>query len=98
MSKETPRLSSTHNPLGQEGLWHTPDKKVPSKQQLPAYIQNIAHALLRGGMSESAAIATAINATKRWASGKGNVHPEVIAASQRALAEWETLRGSHHEA
>ena len=94
-SERTPALSSTHNPLGEQGLWHTPSKKVPEKQQLPAYIQNIAHALLRDGMDESQAIATAINAVKRWASGKGNVHSEVIAASRSALDEWEKLKESH---
>lgn len=96
MSAETPELSSTHNPLGHEGLWHTPDKHTPEKQQLTAYHQNIAHALMRNGMSESVAIATAINATKRWAKGKGKVHPEVVAASQRALAEWGHLKATHH--
>jgi hypothetical protein len=101
MSADTPRLSTEHNPLGQEGLWHTPSKKVPEKQQLPAYIQNIAHALVRGGMDESQAIATAINAVKRWAKGDlhwghGKVTPEVQQASQRALAEWADLKATHH--
>lgn len=102
-SAETPRLSSEHHPLGTEGLWHTPSKKVPEKQQLPAYldIQNIARALIRDqGMDESQAIATAINAVRRWSRGDlhwghGHVHPEVVQASQRALAEWERLRESH---
>lgn len=94
-SERTPALSSTHNPLGTQGLWGTPSKKIPEKQQLPAYIQNIAHALVRGGMGESQAIATAIASVKRWASGKGNVHPEVVEASGRALAEWNALRASH---
>jgi hypothetical protein len=49
-------------------------------------------------MSESAAIATAVNSVKRWAAGKGRVHPEVIAASQRALREWEDLKASHGKA
>ena len=46
-------------------------------------------------MDESAAIATAINAVKRWAQGHGDVTAEVQAASQRAVAEWEALRSSH---
>lgn len=37
-SEQTARLSTEHNPLGREGLWHTPSKKVPEKQQLPAYL------------------------------------------------------------
>lgn len=101
MSSETPRVSTEHHPLGREGLWHTPDKHTPAKQQLPAYIQNIARALMRDqGMGESQAIATAINAVKRWARGDlhwghGKLHPEVKAAAQRALAEWEKLKESH---
>jgi hypothetical protein len=47
-------------------------------------------------MGESQAIATAINATRRWAAGSGHVHPEVRAAAQRAVAEWERLKETHH--
>lgn len=101
-SAETPRVSTQHNPLGREGLWHTPSKKVPERQQLPAYIQNTARALMRDhGMEESQAIATAINAVKAWAAGhafggKVKVTPEVQAAAGKAIAEWERLRASHH--
>jgi hypothetical protein len=95
-SARTPELASQHHPLGEHGLWQTPSKKVPEKQQLPAYLQNIAHALIRSGMDESRAIATAINAAKRWASGKGKVHPEVRQAAKAALEEWERLKASHH--
>ncbi len=100
-SPKTPSLEATPNPLGPNGLWNTPDKHSPVKQKLPNYIENIAHALLRDGMDESQAIATAINAVKRWARGdlgeaRGHVHPEVRAAAQRALAEWEKLKESHH--
>ena len=95
-SAQTPELASQHHPLGTHGLWHTPSRKVPVRQQLPAYHQNIAHALMRNGMSESQAIATAINATRRWAAGKGKVHPEVRQAAQAALQEWEKLKASHH--
>jgi 8-oxo-dGTP pyrophosphatase MutT (NUDIX family) len=35
-SAETPVVSTVHAPLGREGLWHTPSKKVPEMQQLPA--------------------------------------------------------------
>lgn len=97
MSTETPRLSVEHHPLGHEGLWHTPSRAVPERQQLSAYHQNIAHALMRTGMGESQAIATAINATRRWAAGKDKVHPEVIAASKKALEEWERLKATHHQ-
>lgn len=101
MSSETPRLEATPDKLGPEGLWHTPDRHVGHAQKLPNYIEHIAHALMRDqGMDESRAIATAINAVKRWAKGdlhwgRGHVTPEVQAASQRALAEWEKLKESH---
>jgi hypothetical protein len=101
-SAETPIVSTVHHPLGTEGLWHTPSKKVPERQQLPAYIQNIAHALMRDqGMGEQQAIATAVNAVKRWAAGKlgwgrSRITPEVIAAAKRALKEWNDLKESHH--
>ena len=100
-SAETPRLEATPDILGPHGLWHTPSKKVPAKQKLPNYIEHIAHALMRDGMEESQAIATAINAVKRWAKGnldwgKHKITPEVVAASQRALAEWEHLKETHH--
>lgn len=101
-SERTPVVSTQHSPLGHEGLWHTPDKHVPEAQQLPAYIQNTAKALMRDeGMGESQAIATAINAVKAWAAGtafggKVKVTPQVQAAAQRALKEWEDLKASHH--
>ena len=63
---------------------------------LPAYITNIAKAMVRSGTSESTAIATAIAAVKRWAAGGGNVHPEVRAAAAKAVAEWEAKRAAAH--
>jgi len=101
-SEETARVSTQHSPLGHEGLWHTPDKHVPEKQQLPAYIQHTAKALMRDqGMDESQAIATAINAVKSWAAGEAfgghvKVTEEVRQAAQAAIKEWEALRASHH--
>jgi hypothetical protein len=100
-SAETPMLESTPHILGPGGLWHTPDRHVGGKQKLPDYIEQVAAALIRDGMDESQAIATAINAIKRWAKGKlgwgrHRITPEVIAASRRALAEWNDLKASHH--
>jgi hypothetical protein len=101
-SAQTPVVSTVHHPLGTQGLWHTPSRKVPAKQQLPAYFQNTARALMRTqGMDESQAIATAINAVKAWAQGhafggKVKVTPEVRRAAQAALDEWEKLKASHH--
>ena len=50
---------------------------------------------MRDGHDEQSAHALAVAAVERWASGKGNVHPEVRAAARRAVAEWEQLRASH---
>lgn len=100
-SAETPRLESTPYKLGPNGLWNTPNKKIPRKEKLPNYIEHVAHALMRDqGMGESQAIATAINAVKRWANGdlhwgKGKVTPEVVHASQAALDEWSRLKEEH---
>lgn len=89
LSAKTPILSSVHRPLGRPGgpgLFHT------KGLQLPAYIQNIAHALMRSGRPKSMAIAIAIGTVKRWARGGGDVHPEVRAAAAKAVAEWEAAR------
>lgn len=90
-SAETPELASTHRPLGTHGLWGDRDA------QLPAYIQNIAHAMIKDGHDESSAIALAIGAVKRWAAGEGKVTPEVQAAATAALAEWEKLKAEHNK-
>jgi hypothetical protein len=101
-SAQTPVVSTEHHPLGEQGLWHTPDRHVSAAQQLPAYFQNTARALMRDhGMGESEAIATAINAAKEWAAGRAfggkvPVTPEVRQAAQRALTEWEHLKETHH--
>ena len=101
-SEQTPVVSTQHSPLGQHGLWHTPSRKVPQKQQLPAYVQNTAKALMRDhGMDESQAIATAINAIRQWAQGRAfggkvKVTDEVRQAARNALKEWADLKASHH--
>jgi hypothetical protein len=100
-SAQTPVVSTVHHPLGTEGLWHTPSKKVPTMQQLPAYHQNTARALMRDeGMGESQAIATAISAIREWKHGRAfggrvKVTPEVQAAAARADEEFERLRAAH---
>jgi hypothetical protein len=101
-SERTSVVSTQHSPLGQHGLWHTPSRRVPAKQQLPAYVQNTAKALMRDqGMSESEAIATAINAIRQWAQGRAfggkvKVTDEVRQAAKNALSEWERLKATHH--
>jgi hypothetical protein len=101
-SAQTPVVSTVHHPLGHEGLWHTPDRHVSHMQQLPAYFQNTARALMRDhGMGEQEAIATAVNAVDEWRhgrafGGKVKVTPEVQQAAQRAWDEWTELKESHH--
>ncbi len=100
-SAETPALMATPHLLGSEGLWHTPGRKVPYKQKLPNYLENVSAALMRAGHSEQESIAFAVNAIKRWASGrlgwgKRKVTPEVMAAAQKTLEEWEKLKATHH--
>jgi ADP-ribose pyrophosphatase YjhB (NUDIX family) len=88
-SAETGELSTVHKPLGTHGLWGS------KTEQLPAYIQNVAHALIDDGHDESSAIAIAVGTMKRWAAGGGKVTPEVRAAATKALAEWEKLKAEH---
>jgi 2'-5' RNA ligase superfamily len=88
-SAETGMLATVHSPLGTHGLWGD------ELAQLPAYIQNIAHALIGDGHGESEAIEMAVGAVKRWASGGGKVTPEVRAAASAAVAEWERLKAEH---
>jgi len=76
-------------------------RRYRSRKHFPTtYIENIAHALIRSGMNEHEAIAMAVAAVKRWAQGRlewgrRKITPEVIAASRRAVAQWEALRATH---
>jgi hypothetical protein len=93
LSAKTGELSTTPHPFGKPGgpgLWHV------KGLELDPYIQNIAHALVRGGMDESRAIATAWGTVKRWASGRGKVHPEVRAAAAKAVANMEKKKAEAH--
>lgn len=92
MSEKTPALATTPHPLGRPGgpgLFH--DKAL----QLPPYIQNIAHALMRErGMTKSRAIQIALGKVEDWKDGKGNVSAEVRAASAAAWAQWLAARAT----
>lgn len=93
LSAQTPVLSTVHHPLGSPsgpGLFRV------RGLQLPAYIQNIARALIRSGHPESQAIELAIGACQRWARGGGKVSPDVRAAAAKALAEWEGDKAVAH--
>jgi hypothetical protein len=70
---------------------------------LPAYIKEIAKSLQKRGFDKSRAIATAINAVKRWAAGgpareggEGHVNPDTQAKAAAALAEWEAKKATHN--
>lgn len=96
MSAKTPVVSTVHHPIGRKSLWH-----LPGRQELPAYIQNVAHAFIRNGETESRAIERAVGVVKDWAegrmpNGKGKVTPAVQAAAARAIAEWERLKAKAH--
>lgn len=95
LSAKTGTLAITPHPFGSPsgpGLWHQ------KGMQLPPYVQNIAHALLRTGRakSEGQAIAMARAATKRWMSGGGHVHPEVRAAAAASDAQWRAKQARAH--
>jgi hypothetical protein len=95
---ETPVVSTVHRPFGSPagpGLFHV------KGLQLPAYIQNVAHAFTAHGMPEPEAIERAIGVVRDWAEGrtpggKGHVHPDVQAAAAKALAEWEADKAAAH--
>lgn len=93
MTARTPIASTVHEPFGKPGgpgLFHV------KGLQLPAYVQHVAHELVKQGKSESQAIQMAIGIVKNWARGGGNVHPDVQAAAARAVAEWEAAKGRAH--
>ena len=91
-SEKTAGYSVTPHPLGKPGgpgLWKH------KGLQLPPYIQNVAHGIMKSVKDKSRAIATAIATVKRWARGGGKVSPEVRAAAAKAVAQWEALKASH---
>lgn len=77
-----PRAGFAENWVAQTGTGH-----------LPPYIREIADALVRDhGYAESRAIATAVNRTKEWCRGGGNVKADTQAKACAALGEWEAKR------
>lgn len=67
---------------------------------LPPYINSVATALQRQGMSRSTAIATAVNTVKKacatglWGGQKRKVSGAIQAAACAAAAQWEALKAS----
>jgi len=91
---DSPAKASVHEPIVHQkgkGLWNH------KTWQLPAYIQHIANDLIeKRGMSTGHAIAIAIAAVKRWASGVGNVDEGTKTAARKAVTEWEALKAKAH--
>lgn len=63
---------------------------------LPHYIKRIAKHLVERGMTQSHAIAAAVNTVKRWARGGQGVKADTVAKSLAALAEWEAKKALAH--
>jgi hypothetical protein len=94
MSAETGALAATPHPLGKPG---GPGLFRDKSLSLPPYIQNIAHSLKeKRGLDTSKAIQMAIGVCQNWASGRGNVKPEVRAAATAAIAAWEAAKAKAH--
>lgn len=72
--------------------WSPKKNWVEKNGGLPKYIEDIALALIRKGMTRERAIATAISRIKRWARGGDDVDADTVAKAQKALAEWYALR------
>ena len=97
---QTPIVSTVHHPFGKPngpGLWHV------KGMELPAYIQNVAHALIRNGQAhgESEAIHKAVGIVDDWAhgrtpNGKGKVSPQVQSAAVKAMAEFRVKQARAH--
>ena len=99
-SAQTPMLESTPRILGPNGLWRTPDQVTsPISQKLPDYIEQVAGALMdQQGMHEQQAIATAINAIKRWAKGKLGWGRTRSPGSDRGVSAWRSRSGTNSSA
>ena len=83
--------------LGRYNLAKTPEAdswiERASRTGIPEYIAKVAKTLRdKRGMSTSHAIAAAITQLRIWARGGKGVHPDTVAKSQKALAQWEALK------
>lgn len=93
LSKKTAALERTPAPIGKPGgpgLWHV------KGMEMPPYFQNVRNALIRNGHSVAGASAITWGAMKRWATGGGNVHPEVRKAAVETLGKLKVKEGIAH--
>lgn len=82
-------LATTHTPLGPHPLWN----RTHPVEHLPDYVENIAAAIMRRGISEEHAIPMAIAAVEKWKkSDAQHIRPEVREAARKADQEWEGLK------
>ena len=86
----TPGVCDT-SPIGHGGKnW------VTRAGGLPPHVRAVAHALMREkGMDESQAIATALNAERRWGRAK-RAKPQTKTNAAASLARWEAMRAESH--
>lgn len=97
MAKGVP---ATHPEERQALNWSPKKNWVEKAGGLPAYVNSVAVALVRGGMPRERAIPAAVNVIKKtcatglWG-GRPNakVSPAIRAAACKAAAEWEAKKG-----
>ena len=75
-------------PIGLKPNWIT---KVGG---LPLFARAVAHALIRGGHTESDAIQIAIGVIQDWAHGGGNVTAKTRAKAAATVAEWTAKKAA----
>lgn len=75
--------------------WSPKKNWVENSGGLPKYIEDIALALIRGGMKRERAIPVAINRCKVWAAGGGGVNADTRAKAAAAIAQWEALKAKN---
>ena len=82
------------SPIGLKKNW------VTDNGGLPLYIRAVAHAFIRKGVPESAAIERAVGIVRNWARGGDGKGGHVTAATQAkaaaAIAQWESMKAAAH--
>lgn len=73
--------------------WSPKKNWVENEGGLPKYIEDVALALIRGGMTRERAIATAISQIKRWIADP-DTKPDTKAKAIAAIAQWEKMKAS----
>lgn len=96
LSARTAMLERTPAPYGKPG---GPGLYGKAGNKHSDYFEQIVQALMRKrGMDKTTASKIAWGALKKWSRGGGKVHPEVVAASGRALGQEAAAGGHAHTA